>query len=274
MSSVISMSFDLLRAASADDNKYSRGVLGFLTGSVEFPGAAILGVSAAIRTGVGLVRFLGSEQVASSVMLVRPETVTQDGKVDAWVLGSGVAASSVQELAAISSIIESDHEHPLVIDAGALTLVSKGLFVGRLAILTPHLGEAKKLAIAVGAQFNVDDSQASELAQFIAQQTGATVILKGHESLVVDVDFCESQPPAPSVLATAGTGDVLAGILGALCAINRKSIAAGEVSLIQVAKSAIAVHSLAAEIASMGAPIAALDVADAVGQAIARLRVQ
>lgn len=273
MSSVITMSLDLLRAALADDNKYSRGVVGFLTGSVEFPGAAILGVSAAIRSGVGMVRFLGAEQVANSVMLVRPEIVAQDGKVDAWVLGSGVAESSAKELAAIAKVIESDDQHPLVIDAGALPLVTQGMFVGRLAILTPHLGEAKKLAAALDSQFNVDGVQASDLAQFIAEQTGATVILKGHESLVAEAGFCESQPPAPAVLATAGTGDVLAGILGGLCAINSQAITEGAVTLIEVAKTAIALHSLAAEIASEGAPIAALDVADALGQAVARLRI-
>lgn len=266
------MSIDLVRAPQGDDNKYSRGVLGFLTGSAEFPGAAILGVSAAIRTGVGMVRYLGPASVAELALAVRPEIVTQPGAVDAWVLGSGVASSSAKQLEKIANLLDQKPKEPMVIDAEALTLDQCKDLRGQNVIITPHLGEAKKLAKAISADFDVEHAQAPELAAFLARHTSATVLLKGHQTLLADGRGVEAQPIATTALATAGTGDVLAGILGAICAINSAEILSGSVSMFEVAKAGVAVHSMAAEIASAGAPIAALDVADAVGQAIARLR--
>lgn len=268
------MPFDLLHAAGEADNKYSRGVVGFITGSEQYPGAAILGVSAAIRSGVGMVRYLGPAAVANRVLLVRPEIVTQVGSVDSWVLGSGVSDVAVESLEKIRSLLAKLPSMALVIDAGALALVEPQMFEGSLAILTPHLGEAKKLATALGCPFDVETAEPEMLSKYLVESTGATVVLKGHRTLIADIRGVEAQPASPTVLATAGTGDVLAGLLGALCAINAEQIASGQVSLFDVAKVAVAVHSLAAEIASAGAPIAALDVADAIGKAVAKLRVK
>src|SRR3982750_3074821 len=72
-----------------DDDKYSRGVLGFATGSSRYPGAAVLGVEAALHTGVGMVRYLGPGRPTRLVLQRRPEAVTASGRVQAWVLGSG-----------------------------------------------------------------------------------------------------------------------------------------------------------------------------------------
>src|SRR5687767_15824194 len=71
------------------DDKYSRGVLGVVTGSARYPGAAVLGVEAALHTGVGMVRYLGPGRPTRLVLARRPEAVTTDGRVQAWVLGSG-----------------------------------------------------------------------------------------------------------------------------------------------------------------------------------------
>jgi NAD(P)H-hydrate repair Nnr-like enzyme with NAD(P)H-hydrate dehydratase domain len=65
----------LLREPTAADNKYSRGVVGFVTGSLEYPGAAILGVTAAMRCGIGMVRYLGPQRVGHLLLEVRPEAV-------------------------------------------------------------------------------------------------------------------------------------------------------------------------------------------------------
>src|SRR6185312_9288269 len=71
------------------DDKYARGVVGFVTGSAPYPGAAVLGVEAAARTGVGMIRYLGPGRATRLVLQRRPEAVTVDGRVQAWVLGSG-----------------------------------------------------------------------------------------------------------------------------------------------------------------------------------------
>src|SRR3954467_9272858 len=71
------------------DDKYSRGGVGFVTGSARYPGAAVLGVEAAMHTGVGMVRYLGPGRPTRLVLQRRPEAVTADGRVQAWVVGSG-----------------------------------------------------------------------------------------------------------------------------------------------------------------------------------------
>ena len=84
----------VLRRPTAPDDKYSRGVLGIRTGSDQYPGAAVLGVEAAWRTGLGMVRYLGPSVPTSLVLQRRPETVTADGRVQAWLIGSGTDAAS------------------------------------------------------------------------------------------------------------------------------------------------------------------------------------
>ena len=79
-----------IRVPGPEDNKYTHGVLGVVTGSENYPGAAVLGVEAAHRTGIGLVRFLGEKAPADLVLARRPETVTVSGAVDAWLVGSGI----------------------------------------------------------------------------------------------------------------------------------------------------------------------------------------
>src|SRR3954470_13754689 len=81
------------RVPEASDDKYSRGVLGVLTGSAQYPGAAVLGVEAAARTGAGMVRYLGDAEAARLVLQRRPEIVTAPGRVQAWLIGSGMAAA-------------------------------------------------------------------------------------------------------------------------------------------------------------------------------------
>src|SRR5918993_3549276 len=96
-----------LRKPTASDDKYSRGVVGLRTGSEAYPGAAVLGVEAAARTGVGMIRYLGPPAPSSLVLQRRPETVTADGRVQAWVIGSGTdaAARSADENAALRKIL-------------------------------------------------------------------------------------------------------------------------------------------------------------------------
>ena len=78
---------------SASDDKYSRGVLGVATGSDRYPGAAVLGVEAALRTGVGMVRYVGPSRATDLVLARRPEAVPGRGRVQAWLIGSGMDAA-------------------------------------------------------------------------------------------------------------------------------------------------------------------------------------
>src|SRR5690606_1343654 len=98
------------------DDKYSRGVLGVITGSDRYPGAAVISVDAALHTGLGMVRYLGpADQL---VLSRRPEAVAVDGRVDAWLLGCGTATPDDATRTAAAQ------GRPTVLDAGALSLAS------------------------------------------------------------------------------------------------------------------------------------------------------
>src|SRR5690606_16517289 len=76
---------DWMAEPGPTDHKYTRGVLGIITGSDTYPGAAVISVDAALHTGVGMVRYLGPAR--QLVLARRPEAVTESGRVDAWLLG-------------------------------------------------------------------------------------------------------------------------------------------------------------------------------------------
>jgi hydroxyethylthiazole kinase-like uncharacterized protein yjeF len=199
----------LLRAPLATDDKYSRGVLGMVTGSNQYPGAALLGVTAALSTGVGMVRYVGPQDVTHLVLSVRPEVVAGPGRVTALVVGSGFPDTSADELRDRLGELHGV-DVPVVIDAGAM--IHRHLFPGP-AILTPHRGELQRLAEACGAP----DESPEEVAAWLADHLNAVVVLKGNSTLVVSPGGRTSRlPAAPTWLATAGTGDVLAGVMGAV----------------------------------------------------------
>src|SRR3546814_1223399 len=107
---------EMLRMPTATDDKYSRGVVGIRTGSDAYPGAAVLGVEAAWRTGIGMVRYVGPPRASDLVLARRPETVAASGRVQAWVIGSGTdaAARSGEDEAALREILAGDV--PVVVD--------------------------------------------------------------------------------------------------------------------------------------------------------------
>lgn len=253
-----------LRLPENNDDKYSRGVLGFVTGSVQYPGAAILGVTAAIRTGIGMVRYFGPESVQTLVLEARPEVVCEPGEVSAWVLGSGVTAEDYPRLEA--AFID---EIPKVIDAGALELCDFET-LGGMAILTPHAGEAALLISRLDSPIDraAVEIEPEAFARRLALLTGQTVCLKGNVTVIANPNFeTVSVGPNPADLATAGTGDVLAGIIGALIAVNQEDF-----DLLDIAQTAVLIHAEAARrLASFG-PIAALDLAEEIRYVIGDLR--
>lgn len=255
------------------DDKYSRGVLGIVTGSERYPGAAVLGVEAALRTGVGMVRYLGPATPTGLVMQRRPEAVTVSGAVQAWLLGSGMDASDRDEKTTDRLTDALGQSLPTVLDAGALDLLDRA---SGAVVITPHLRELGRVLCRDVAELAGDQAEAARRA---AGELGVTVLLKGHTTHIAAPDgTLLTTANAPSWTATAGTGDALGGILGALLAthaagLTRESAAesADGSLLARLAATASVVHGLAAERASGGGPFVVLDLAAAVSAVIVGL---
>lgn len=255
-----------IRRPQVTDDKYSRGVLGIVTGSQRYPGAAVLSVEAAARTGVGMIRFLGAPHAREDVLRRRPETVGASGRVQAWLLGSGMDPSEMarrrrQIREAFSSGL------PVVVDAGALTRIPSGGGRSRL-IATPHAGELARMLAGVGISASAEQvrDDPGYWAIRAAEAVGVTVLAKGNITHVASPQGERLQVAgAPTWLATAGAGDVLGGIIGAVAA---GAEADENVSAPAIAATGALIHARAAEVASQGGPIAALDVAEAIPAAV------
>ncbi|KFI87047.1 MULTISPECIES: bifunctional ADP-dependent NAD(P)H-hydrate dehydratase/NAD(P)H-hydrate epimerase [Bifidobacterium] len=369
---------DAIRLPHVDDGKYSRGVVGLVTGSQRYPGAAVLTARAAARTNTGMVRYLGPERAQNMVLSAMPEVVIGKGHVQSWVIGSGVpsAGAAGADADAQRETIAALLKHyalngdaatddivydmpPVVVDAGALDLLPAR--VPGQVVITPHAGEMASLlnrledeassdaarnnsisrdipsdedvlpheqpdepldepsslsirtgsttpdgahaahgvgshagrpqhASASGAsRLTAQDVQSDPLAcaRRAHELTGATVLLKGAVTIVVDEDHTYVSGSAPAWLATAGSGDVLAGMVGALLAQQGEAITTAE-----TAAAGAYLHGQAAAIASeseqqgwqepdligrthrqrfmtLGHPIVASDVIQAIPEAIA-----
>ncbi|MFN8191410.1 MAG: NAD(P)H-hydrate dehydratase [Nocardioidaceae bacterium] len=222
-------------------HKYSRGVVGLRTGSDRYPGAAVLSVSGANCGLVGMVRYDGS--AAAAVHAAHPEVVGP-GQVQAWVTGCGGGDDAGAALAACV-----DSGAPVVVDADALRHVTGPLPVP--AILTPHAGE---LASMLGVDRARVEAAPLVHAREAAVRFGAVVLLKGRRTLV-------AAPEGPVVanttglpwLASAGAGDVLAGLVGSLLATGLEPRWAAAVGAW--------LHGAAATLAAGGGPLVASEVA-------------
>lgn len=250
-------------------HKYTRGVLGVVAGSDAYPGAAVLAVGGAQRAGVGIVRFIGPRHVTDHVLQAFPEAVPGMGRVQAWLLGSGVESDAQQDAAIVEALASGQ---PCVIDAGALNECVRQRSGGvrpapaKSILLTPHAGEAARVLNQVGVQVQRGDveSRPAFYARLMAQLTDTTVLLKGPTTLVASPDgHLLSQNNGTPWHATAGSGDVLAGIAGALMAQGVDAPVAGAM--------AAYVHGVAGARASTKGPIAAGDIANATAPAIAEL---
>ncbi|NYD76908.1 hydroxyethylthiazole kinase-like uncharacterized protein yjeF [Arthrobacter cupressi] len=217
------------------DHKYSRGVLGVVAGSERYPGAAVLSVQSASATGAGMVRYLGPGSVARHVLARTPEAVVEEGspgRVQAWLLGPGIPdpepgePDGDEQLRRVRDTLEAARAagQPVVVDAGAL-----GVLPARCPahwILTPHAGElaaflSRRHTARGEAAVTRDDvgSRPLHFARLAATDSGATVLLKGATTLVASPSGAVfSQSEGTPWLATAGSGDVLAGLLGSLAA--------------------------------------------------------
>jgi hydroxyethylthiazole kinase-like uncharacterized protein yjeF len=253
------------------DNKYSRGVLGIITGSAQYPGAAVLSTAAASATGVGMIRFHSSSGLAHLVLHSCPEVVVQPGPVSAWLLGSGISDQKYKMLTTWLRhrwfVLAKRQSMPTVLDAGALYLAGK---LAQPTLITPHAGELAKLLNLRGVQVSAEaiEGDPRKWVQVASDTLKVTVLLKGPITFVADSDQLIELPKATSWLATAGTGDVLAGIVAALVATNEVEILNNESTLAQVAASAAFIHNTAALNASDGGPITATQILSFIPQTI------
>ncbi len=241
----------LLPRPGGADHKYTRGVVGVRAGSEAYPGAAVLCTAGAGTGPAGMVRYVGA--AADAVRSAHPEVVVGEGRVQAWVVGSGGDTDAEQALADAL-----DDDVPTVVDADALQHVQP--FTGDL-VLTPHAGELARMLDLERAEVEADGLAVARRA---AQWYGATVLLKGRHTLVARPDGAvRVTTSGVPWLAVAGAGDVLAGVIGSL-------LAAG-LDPFDAASAGSWLHGAAAALASGGGPLHAGAVADAVPETVRRL---
>lgn len=256
------------------DHKYSRGVLGVITGSARFPGAAVLSTAAASATGIGMIRFHSSSGLAHLVLHSTPSVVVQPGKVTAWLVGSGIESKKFADITTWMRHrwykLTTLQSVPTVLDAGALHLAGS---LEQPTLITPHSGELSKLLISRGVQVTPEaiEGDPKKWVQIAAETLGVTVLLKGSTTYVANESVLIQLPVATPWLATAGSGDVLAGIIGALVATNTIEILNDYNHLAAVAATGAFIHARAADSASNGGPINAEAIINCIPRVITQL---
>ena len=228
----------LLPPLADDANKYTRGMLTIVGGSSRYPGAAVLAARASQRMGAGYTEVVCAPETKFAVLMASPSLVVTswDGwradslrpstpeKPTAVVVGPGFDASDAAQMDLVFSVLEAAC-CPVVVDGGALTALAQPRALRYLerraqngwpTVLTPHGGEAARLAAAWEIDAAAFDQQ--DLAMELAGRLQAIVALKGPDTVVACATDSFVMDYGGSELAKAGTGDVLAGMLGALLA--------------------------------------------------------
>ncbi|MBB5154811.1 NAD(P)H-hydrate dehydratase [Saccharopolyspora phatthalungensis] len=258
------------------DDKYSQGVVGVAAGSATYPGAAVLASGAAVQATAGMVRYAGP--AADVVRSHWPEvvatgSVSDAGQVQAWAVGPGIGTgASGREV--LLHVLESGR--PVCADADSITLFAEDdtLWDARdpdvPLVLTPHAGEFARLA---GAELGADRVGA---AREVAARFDAVVLLKGNTTVVAAPEgrvlINDSRHAWP---ATAGSGDVLTGIIGALLASGIDPwLACGYAAYVHALAADLAAHGTPTDHtpAEVGAPIGASALLAAVPTAIRSVR--
>jgi ADP-dependent NAD(P)H-hydrate dehydratase / NAD(P)H-hydrate epimerase len=267
----------LVPPVEGETDKYRRGVVGVVAGSDTYTGAAVLAVGGALGAGAGMVRYAGAEAPARFVRRQWPEAVVTEvapgdpgavldaGRVQAWVVGSGLGTDD-DAAAVVRGLLETDL--PVVVDADAVTVVAAdpAMLRGRSAptVLTPHAGEFARLRCVDRAEV---EANRLEQVRAAAADLGVVVLLKGATTLVADPSGGVRVNTADTpYLATAGSGDVLSGVCGTLLA--------GGASAFDAAAAGAFLHGLAGLVAagSPAAPITALDIATRLPEALRAVR--
>jgi ADP-dependent NAD(P)H-hydrate dehydratase / NAD(P)H-hydrate epimerase len=275
----------MLPRPGAESDKYRRGVVGLLTGGQRYTGAAVLCTGGAVRGGAGMVRLATTPAAATAVRREWPEVVITEldpdttrrsgeekdfpddvGRVQAWVAGPGMGTDDVAA-ARLTAVLRTSL--PVLVDADGLSLLARheGLLPRPApTLLTPHAGELGRL---LGADPAEVAARRLEHARNAATTFGASVLLKGSTTVIAPpggLDPVLVNTTGTPWLATAGTGDVLSGLAGALLAQGLLPT--------EAAIAAAYLHGLAARIAAAGeAPIGASDVVRALPAAFRALNI-
>lgn len=226
------MSSDLqLPWPAADANKYSRGKLIVVAGSARYPGAAALAARAAQRMGAGYVEVVTAKSAVDVVRAAAPSLVVRP--FSEW--GAGDIPESTEDRPCAVCVgpgfegdkrdrvvldVLSHAECPVLVDGGGLRNLGSGIASTILhertwpTVITPHAGEAARLA----EPLRLLDSEPDQQAAGLALAFKAVVVLKGPDTFVSDGKRIEAMTAGTPALAKAGTGDVLAGMIGALLA--------------------------------------------------------
>lgn len=249
------------------DDKYTQGVTGILAGSSTYPGAAVLCTGAAVAATSGMVRYAGT--AAAQVLSHWPEVIASEtaesaGKVQAWVVGPGIGTD---EAGAGALWFALGTDLPVIVDADALTILAAhpDAVESRTAptVLTPHAGEFARLA---GQPPGDDRVQATRA---LAERFGATVLLKGYVTVIAEPGGPVYLNPAGAAwAATAGSGDVLSGMIGALLA---HGLPAGQAAAVAAFVHARAANSSAADPGPAPVPTSASRILAHIRSALAAL---
>ena len=256
---------------NADSNKYSRGVVGLLTGSERFPGAGVLSSKAALRSGAGFCRYMGEGQFCNFLVLEKcPEIVLGEGACDSFLIGSGISDILQDPRGGLAKRIFSDASMYrgkggwLVLDAGGMDLVLDSS-PAVPTVITPHSGELQRLLKKKGVEGDAESILKDPVcfAKLASRLFSCAVLLKGPHTVAAAGDFSEEVEADCHFLACAGTGDVLAGFLAGFLAVCKPE---GKEGFVKACAAAAYLHNLAAKIASdsldgPGHPIVAGDVA-------------
>jgi ADP-dependent NAD(P)H-hydrate dehydratase / NAD(P)H-hydrate epimerase len=249
----------LLPVPGPEDDKYTRGVVGVIAGSAAYGGAGVLTTGAAINGGAGMVRYAGTAPDAVRArypeVVVHDDAEPRDVRVQSWAIGPGIGTDAEAERL-LTGVLASDV--PVIIDADAITVLGKhpDLLRGRAAatVLTPHDREFARIADGPG-----DDRLGS--ARAAAAALGATVLLKGDATVIAAPDGrAWINRTGTPWLGTAGSGDVLTGVIGSL-------LAAGLPAPLAAAAGAF-VHGVAGQLAAADGPPSSLDVLRALRRAL------
>jgi hydroxyethylthiazole kinase-like uncharacterized protein yjeF len=238
-----------------DAHKGVAGRVVLACGSAWMPGACILAARAAQRAGAGLVSVLCIDDVLRHVVPIgAPEAVLQEAEsarfdAGAWhagLVGCGLGTSP--DAQRLFERMWSELDTPLVIDGDALTMLARTdqpATRRKITILTPHPGEAARL---LGREIQSDESGRVEAARSISERYGAICCLKGHRTVVAHGDRTYVNDTGNPGMATAGAGDVLAGICAAWMARVMTSNRASWTEF-AAAAAAVRVHGLAGDVA-------------------------
>ncbi len=235
----------LLRPRNEWGNKGDFGTLAMLCGSPYMSGAAYLSAISALKSGVGLLKFAGSDEVIAIMRQMLPEPVYTPvpggdifRRATAFLCGCGVGGYYEDILAGTLAACDV----PAVLDADCINFLARNTFILREMkcerIITPHPGEMARLT---GKSIAEIELSRSETAAEFAREYGCHVLLKGHRTVIAAPDgqvFINET--GSSALAKGGSGDVLAGVIA--------SLAAQGYSLLESARIGAHIHGLAGEI--------------------------